>query len=287
MTVPIGNTIWVHGRIDFNPPKQVRTKKRGPRIPVPRSLLAALRRVQQRPTCDHVIAYQGAPVLDCKKGLTAQPRAGIPECTSHTMRHTAGTWMEQSGVSMHEIAGYLSCGRRALLSSRRGALRRYIVGMGPTPKAQVAPNLLKRMVLPVGIEPTTSPLPRGCSTTELRQRSGRAIHEAPAVGKACPSALINRQGFPDQTRLPLPRRREPSAYVGERLDSLPTLSLHDWMSELPRITPAKQEERAAREARLAKALRDNLLRRKEQKRAQKRQPVHQSQSADGKCEPPA
>ena len=25
------------------------------------------------------------------------------------------------------------------------------------------------MVLPVGIEPTTSPLPRECSTTELRQ----------------------------------------------------------------------------------------------------------------------
>src|SRR6266478_1083852 len=29
---------------------------------------------------------------------------------------------------------------------------------------------LERLVLPVGIEPTTSPLPRECSTTELRQR---------------------------------------------------------------------------------------------------------------------
>ena len=45
------------------------------------------------------------------------------------------------------------------------------------------------MVLPVRIELTTSPLPRGCSTTELRQRakgpSGGApdIHEAPAIDK--------------------------------------------------------------------------------------------------------
>ena len=29
-----------------------------------------------------------------------------------------------------------------------------------------------KVVLPVGIEPTTSPLPRECSTTELRQHSG-------------------------------------------------------------------------------------------------------------------
>ena len=48
------------------------------------------------------------------------------------------------------------------------------------------------MVLPVGIEPTTSPLPRECSTTELRQRrcgtgparSCKHIHDDPATGKA-------------------------------------------------------------------------------------------------------
>jgi integrase len=98
----------VRGRIDFNPPGRVQTKKRRPRIPVPRSLLAALRRAQRRATCDHVIAYLGAPVLDVKTGFnSAAARAGIPECTSHTLRHTAGTWMAQHGVSMHEIAGYL------------------------------------------------------------------------------------------------------------------------------------------------------------------------------------
>ena len=45
------------------------------------------------------------------------------------------------------------------------------------------------------------------------------------------------------------------------------------MSETPHLTPARQAERAAREARLAKALRDNLRRRKEQARAQEAAPA--------------
>jgi hypothetical protein len=59
------------------------------------------------------------------------------------------------------------------------------------------------------------------------------------------------------------------------------------MSEPPRITPKKSIEQAAREARLAKALRENLLRRKEQKRAQDRRPVPQPQATDPEREPPA
>jgi integrase len=98
----------VRGRIDFNPPRRKQTKKRRPVIPVPRSLLAALRRCHRRATCDHVIAYQGKPVADVKTAFnSAAERAGIPDCTSHTLRHTAGTWMAQRGVPMHQIAGYL------------------------------------------------------------------------------------------------------------------------------------------------------------------------------------
>jgi hypothetical protein len=40
------------------------------------------------------------------------------------------------------------------------------------------------------------------------------------------------------------------------------------MSTAPHLSPRKQAERAAREERLAQALRDNLRRRKEQARAQ-------------------
>jgi integrase len=98
----------IRGRINFNPPGRVQTRKQRPWIPVPRGLLAALRRAQRRATCDHVIAYRGAPVLDVKTAFNnAAERAGIPACTSHTLRHTAGTWMALAGVPLHMIAGYL------------------------------------------------------------------------------------------------------------------------------------------------------------------------------------
>jgi hypothetical protein len=59
------------------------------------------------------------------------------------------------------------------------------------------------------------------------------------------------------------------------------------MRELPIITPKKRIERAAREARLAKALRENLVRRKEQKRAQEGRAVRQPQGMNREGEPPA
>jgi len=59
------------------------------------------------------------------------------------------------------------------------------------------------------------------------------------------------------------------------------------MSERPHLTPRKSTERAEREERLAKALRENLVRRKEQKRAQDRRAVPQSPGKDREREPPA
>ena len=58
------------------------------------------------------------------------------------------------------------------------------------------------------------------------------------------------------------------------------------MSDSPIITPKKSVERAAREVRLAKALRENLLRRKEQKRAQEGLAAPQSQETEREREPP-
>jgi hypothetical protein len=59
------------------------------------------------------------------------------------------------------------------------------------------------------------------------------------------------------------------------------------MREPPRITPEKSAERTAREARLAKALRENLVRRKEQQRAQDRREQAQPPKTDSEREPPA
>jgi integrase len=96
------------GIIDFNQPGRVQTAKRRPVIPAPRALLAALRRAHKRATCKFVIAYRGQPVASVKHGFSsAAKRAGIPNCTSHTCRHTAGTWMAQRGVPLYQIAGYL------------------------------------------------------------------------------------------------------------------------------------------------------------------------------------
>jgi hypothetical protein len=43
-----------------------------------------------------------------------------------------------------------------------------------------------KLVLPSGIEPPTSPLPRECSTTELRQHQCRAAATTSSVGGLLP-----------------------------------------------------------------------------------------------------
>ena len=59
------------------------------------------------------------------------------------------------------------------------------------------------------------------------------------------------------------------------------------MKEPPRIAARKSVERVTREARLAKALRENLVRRKEQKRAQDQRAAQHLQGTDREREPPA
>ena len=157
------------------------------------------------------------------------------------------------------------------------------------------------MVLPVGIEPTTSPLPRECSTTELRQRPCPEITPAPTKANTRAS-----KGWQDRQ----PERRSTElvfrTFTGREillysyahdygkisnpeprsLDRFATLLLHCSMIQPPHITPKKSAERAAREARLAKALRENLVRRKEQKRAREQRGVAQSDAPDPGREPP-
>jgi hypothetical protein len=57
--------------------------------------------------------------------------------------------------------------------------------------------------------------------------------------------------------------------------------LHDAMSEPPRVSSRLSRERAAREERLANALRDNLRRRKEQARAQKQRAISPDDTPEG------
>src|SRR5262245_55943933 len=108
------------------------------------------------------------------------------------------------------------------------------------------------MVLPGRIELTTSPLPRGCSTTELRQRRGRLM--TPKAGRIkgcwenpllCRAVALSRLGLkhaPPQRSLTLDRAAP-----------------HSHLMNKPPPRPVKS---AARQARLAEALRANLKRRK-------------------------
>jgi hypothetical protein len=94
------------------------------------------------------------------------------------------------------------------------------------------------VVLPVRIELTTSPLPRGCSTTELRQQTGGALVpklEAPEAGDPC------HKGF------------------GGASCSGPL----SWPREIMR-EQSKQTSAGERRDRLRSALRENLKRRKAQ-----------------------
>jgi uncharacterized membrane protein YccC len=71
------------------------------------------------------------------------------------------------------------------------------------------------------------------------------------------------------------------------LDSFVAVALHQQMRNAPDLIPAKRTEQAAQQERLAKALRDNLRRRKQQQRAQDEIKARQSQQSDPESEPPA
>ena len=105
------------------------------------------------------------------------------------------------------------------------------------------------MVLPVRIELTTSPLPRGCSTTELRQR---------------------RAGCGNLKRFECGReRRDPCHKAGTGASARRPIRAPFHAVPDARILPVMNErpkaaEKARRQRRLSAVLRENLKRRKAQ-----------------------
>lgn len=97
-------------RMAFAVPGRAKTNKRRPTLPIPRRLMTFLRLAWIRRSSDigPVLHINGAPILRIDKGFrAAAKRAGLLEVTPHTLRHTRGTWLAQSGVSMWDIAGWL------------------------------------------------------------------------------------------------------------------------------------------------------------------------------------
>src|SRR3974390_3367908 len=113
------------------------------------------------------------------------------------------------------------------------------------------------MVLPEWIEHSTSPLPRGCSTTELRQRK-----------KARPVQMSRRErGGNCHKAYPHARQRLAAGAPAAQLTRMAEQS-------------SKSRERQRREERLAAALRENLRKRKAQARERERVSDHAKQEPE-------
>jgi integrase len=95
------------GLIDFRVPGKAATKKRQVMTPINDTLRAALVEARQVSTCAAVVEWAGRPVASVRKGVDeAARRAGLHGVTPHVFRHTAVTWMIQSGVPVFNAAAY-------------------------------------------------------------------------------------------------------------------------------------------------------------------------------------
>jgi integrase len=89
------------------------TNKRQPPAPIPRRLLAHMRRWQRLGLVGgHFVEFNGKPIRSVKTAFSrAVQLAGLSseggKIVPHTLRHTAATWLMQRGVSIWEAAGYL------------------------------------------------------------------------------------------------------------------------------------------------------------------------------------
>lgn len=103
------------GLIDFEGGARVPNKRRG-RIPIPKRLLPHLRRAGRgQPEMGFVLNINGERIGDVKKGVTAAAkRAGVQGVTPHVFRHTAASWLMQSGMETEKAARYLAMSKQTL-----------------------------------------------------------------------------------------------------------------------------------------------------------------------------
>lgn len=87
---------------------QDQDRKRRATVPMNKRAQRYLRVLNEAKTCNHVIEWGGHRVLSVKKGFKAAcDRAGLENITPHILRHTAASWMAESGVDMFRISRYL------------------------------------------------------------------------------------------------------------------------------------------------------------------------------------
>jgi integrase len=104
------------GRIDFEVAGRRRTNKKRGVIQIPPRLLPHLRRARKRGTdLGYVLHINGNRIKDLKRGFAAAcDRAGLEGVSPHTLRHTAATWLMQSGTDIWQASGFLSMSMETL-----------------------------------------------------------------------------------------------------------------------------------------------------------------------------
>lgn len=96
------------GLIYLRDPEQPRTRKGRATVPVNDTLAAELRRAREGAVSPWVVELAGRQVGSVKHGVaSAAQRAGLAGVSPHVLRHTAGVWMAEAGISMPEIAQYM------------------------------------------------------------------------------------------------------------------------------------------------------------------------------------
>ena len=96
---------------------EAESKKRTPPIPIPRPLLAHLRR-WERQGARYVVEVDGQRVGSLKTAWrTALRESGIAHATKHDLRHTAVTWAMQRGADKWAAAGFFGLSLNMLEST--------------------------------------------------------------------------------------------------------------------------------------------------------------------------
>jgi integrase len=97
-----------------------RTNKRQPPVPIPPRLLAHMRRWKQKKLiARHFVEFNGEGVVSVKTGFKrAVKLAGLAgKVSPHTLRHTAATWLMQTGTDPWQAAGFLGMSVEVLLNT--------------------------------------------------------------------------------------------------------------------------------------------------------------------------
>ena len=107
----------VRRRIDFRRDGQTETKKKRGQCAIPPRLLLHLKRARKLEfDIGHVIQWAGKPVADIKTSFNnAVDRVYLKNVSPHTLKHTAATWLMQSGKDLFKVSDFLSTSVPTLL----------------------------------------------------------------------------------------------------------------------------------------------------------------------------